>query len=79
MPFQMACRWASRLQEEFHLHSGQLDHIVILERVRRGADLLAALGDFLPWYGAEARILLAHASLWLADLVGARTLLSEMR
>jgi LuxR family maltose regulon positive regulatory protein len=40
-------------------------------------DLLAALGDFLPWYGAEARILLAHASLWLADLVGARTLLAE--
>ena len=35
------------------------------------------LGDFIPWYGAEARILLAHASLWLADVVGARTLLAE--
>src|SRR5712691_6447017 len=38
-------RWpavlASSLQEEFHFHSGKLDHVVILERVRRGADLLA--------------------------------------
>lgn len=45
--------------------------------LRRGRDLLAELGDFVPWYGAEARILLAHASLWLADTVGARTLLAE--
>ena len=35
------------------------------------------LGDYVPWYGAEARILLAHASLWLADVVGARALLAE--
>src|SRR6267378_2595535 len=41
MLFQMACRSASSLQEEFHFHAGQLDHVVILERVRRGADLLA--------------------------------------
>jgi len=40
-------------------------------------DLLVALGDFIPWYGAETRILLAHASLWLADVVGARTLLAQ--
>ncbi len=45
--------------------------------LRRGIDLLAALGDFVPWYGAQARILLAHASLWLADVVAARTLLAE--
>lgn len=45
--------------------------------LRRGLELLATLGDFIPWYGAEARILLAHASLWLADVVGARTLLAE--
>src|SRR5256885_16605282 len=44
MLFQMACRSASRLQEEFHFHSGELDHVVILERVRRGADLLAIDG-----------------------------------
>ena len=45
--------------------------------LRHGADLLAILGDHLAWYGAEARILLARASLWLADIVGARTLLAE--
>ncbi len=45
--------------------------------LRSGISLLEALGDFVPWYCAEARILLAHASLWLADVVGARTLLAE--
>jgi LuxR family transcriptional regulator, maltose regulon positive regulatory protein len=45
--------------------------------LRQGIDLLAALGNFVQWYGAEARILLAHASLWLADTVRARTLLAE--
>jgi LuxR family transcriptional regulator, maltose regulon positive regulatory protein len=45
--------------------------------LRRALDLLGTLGDFLPWYGAEVRILLAHASLWLADVVAARTLLAE--
>src|SRR5580765_6712030 len=29
------------LQEKFHLDAGELDHVVILERVRGGADLLA--------------------------------------
>jgi LuxR family maltose regulon positive regulatory protein len=56
-------------------HQGRADEAK--RDLRRGVDLLAALGDFLPWYGAEARILLAHASLWLADLVGARALLAE--
>src|SRR5688572_5172324 len=32
---------ASGLQEKFHLHAGKLDDVVVLERVRRGADLLA--------------------------------------
>src|SRR5882757_368274 len=31
----------SSLQEEFHLHAGELDHVVILERGGRRADLLA--------------------------------------
>jgi LuxR family transcriptional regulator, maltose regulon positive regulatory protein len=44
---------------------------------RRATELLAALGDFIPWYGAEARILLARAALGLADSVRARTLLAE--
>src|SRR5580765_7617323 len=34
----------SSLQEEFHLHAGELDHVVILERRRRRADLLAVHG-----------------------------------
>jgi LuxR family maltose regulon positive regulatory protein len=45
--------------------------------LRRAMDLLLALGEYIPWYGAEARVLLAHASLSLADAVGARTLLAE--
>jgi LuxR family maltose regulon positive regulatory protein len=56
-------------------HHGRVDEAKAA--VRRGVDLLATLGDFPPWYGAEARILLAHASLWLADVVRARTLLAE--
>jgi LuxR family transcriptional regulator, maltose regulon positive regulatory protein len=56
-------------------HDGRIDEAK--RDLRHGIDLLAALGDFVPWYGAEARILLAYASLWLADTVGARTLLAE--
>jgi LuxR family maltose regulon positive regulatory protein len=56
-------------------HHGRADEAK--QDLRRGIDLLATLGDFIPWYGAEARILLAHAALWLADVVGARTLLAE--
>jgi LuxR family transcriptional regulator, maltose regulon positive regulatory protein len=56
-------------------HDGRLDEAK--RDLRRSIDLLAALGDFAAWYGAEARILLAHASLALADVVRARTLLAE--
>jgi LuxR family transcriptional regulator, maltose regulon positive regulatory protein len=56
-------------------HHGRADEAK--RDLRSGIELLAVLGDFIPWYGAEARILLAHASLWLADVVGARTLLAE--
>jgi LuxR family maltose regulon positive regulatory protein len=56
-------------------HEGRIDEAKL--DLRRGIDRLAALGDFVPWYAAETRILLAHASLWLADVVGARTLLAE--
>ena len=45
--------------------------------LRHGTELLAALGDFIPWYGAETRILLARAAVGLADTVRARTLLAE--
>lgn len=56
-------------------HDGRIDEAK--RDLRRGIDLLTELGNFVPWYGAEARILLAHASLGLADVVGARTLLAE--
>jgi len=56
-------------------HQGRVDEAK--RDLRSGIDLLTQLDDFIPWYGAEARILLAHASLWLADVVGARTLLAE--
>jgi LuxR family transcriptional regulator, maltose regulon positive regulatory protein len=56
-------------------HQGSVD--AAKYDLRRGTQLLATLGDFIPWYGAEARILLAHASIWLADIVGARTLLAD--
>jgi LuxR family maltose regulon positive regulatory protein len=45
--------------------------------LRHAADLLASFGDLLPWYGAEARIMMARAALGLADTVRARTLLAE--
>jgi LuxR family transcriptional regulator, maltose regulon positive regulatory protein len=56
-------------------HEGRVDEAK--RDLHRGIDLLAELAEFVPWYGAEARILLAHASLWLADVVRARTLLAE--
>jgi LuxR family transcriptional regulator, maltose regulon positive regulatory protein len=56
-------------------HQGRVDRAK--HDLRRGIELLAELGDYIPWYGAQTRILLAHASLWLADVVGARALLAE--
>lgn len=56
-------------------HQGRADEAK--RDLRRGIDLLTSLGEYVPWYGAEARILLAHASLRLANVVGARSLLSE--
>jgi LuxR family maltose regulon positive regulatory protein len=56
-------------------HEGRADEAKA--DLRSGVDLLAGLPDVVPWYGAEASILLAHASLWLADVIGARTLLAQ--
>jgi LuxR family maltose regulon positive regulatory protein len=56
-------------------HEGRADEA---KRVLRdGLDQLLTLEDFIPWYTAEVRILLAYASLWLADIVSARALLAE--
>jgi LuxR family maltose regulon positive regulatory protein len=69
------CALAFAASAATRAHHGRADEAK--RDLRSGVDLLTKLGDFIPWYGAEARILLAHASLWLADVVGARTLLAE--
>jgi LuxR family transcriptional regulator, maltose regulon positive regulatory protein len=69
------CALAFAASAATRAHHGRADEAK--RDLRSGIELLAVLGDFIPWYGAEARILLAHASLWLADVVGARTLLAE--
>jgi LuxR family maltose regulon positive regulatory protein len=90
---ELADRAAAIIDEEPSLGSSSISALVFavaaatrarLGRVdeakrdlRRAADQLVALGDFIPWYGAEARIMLARAALGLADTVGARTLLAE--
>jgi LuxR family maltose regulon positive regulatory protein len=69
------CALAFAASAAARAHHGRADEAK--RDLRSGIELLTVLGDFIPWYGAEARILLAHASLWLADVVGARTLLAE--
>ena len=69
------CAMAFAASAAARAHAGRADEAK--QDLRRAIDLLTVLGDFTPWYGAEARILLAHASLGLADVVGARTLLAE--
>jgi LuxR family maltose regulon positive regulatory protein len=44
---------------------------------RAAARLLARLADFVPWYAAEVRIVLAGAALRLGDVPAARELLAE--
>ncbi len=56
-------------------HAGRVDEGK--RDARRAAHLLARLGDFIPWYEAETRIMLARAALRLADVGAARTLLAE--
>ena len=56
-------------------HDGRADEAK--RDVRASLDLLTTMGDSVAWYGAEVRILLACARLWLADVVGARTLLAQ--
>lgn len=47
------------------------------EEVLRVVAALAELDDAPAWLGAQTRLLLAHASLYLADVTGARTLLAQ--
>ena len=56
-------------------HDGRSDEAK--RDVRASLDLLTTQSDSIAWYGAEVRILLACARLWLADVVGARTLLAQ--
>jgi LuxR family maltose regulon positive regulatory protein len=56
-------------------HRGQVEEATA--DWRRALKLLARLTDFVPWYEAEARIVLARAGLRLSDPVSARGLLAE--
>jgi LuxR family maltose regulon positive regulatory protein len=56
-------------------HLGRVDEAK--RDLRHAVNLLARLGEFTPWYGAQTRIMLARAALSLADTVRARTLLAE--
>jgi LuxR family maltose regulon positive regulatory protein len=56
-------------------HLGQVDEGK--RHARKASHLLAGLRDFIPWYEAETRIMLARATLRLADVRTARTLLAE--
>jgi LuxR family maltose regulon positive regulatory protein len=49
---------------------GQVDHAQA--DARRARRLLDSMGDFAPWYDAEARVALARAALRLGDLPAAR-------
>jgi LuxR family maltose regulon positive regulatory protein len=60
---------------EVRSHAGRVDEGK--RDARRAAHLLAGLSDFIPWYEAETRIMLARAALRLADIAAARTLLAE--
>jgi LuxR family maltose regulon positive regulatory protein len=69
------CAHAFAASAAVRAHQGRADEAK--RDLRSGIESLSALGDFIPWYGAQARVLLAHASLRLADIVGARKLLAE--
>jgi LuxR family transcriptional regulator, maltose regulon positive regulatory protein len=56
-------------------HVGDVDHG--RRDARRAAHLLGHLSDFIPWYEAETRIMLARAALRLSDIAAARALLAE--
>lgn len=53
-----------------HVDEGKRD-------ARRATHLLGGIRDFIPWYEAETRIVLARAALRLADIRAARALLAE--
>lgn len=45
--------------------------------LHRATAALAAFDDAPAWFGAQTRLVLAHASLYLADVSGARALLAQ--
>jgi LuxR family maltose regulon positive regulatory protein len=57
------------------VHEGRIDEAKAA--VSRCHSLAGGLEGFVPWYGAEVRILLARVSLTLGDVAGARELLAE--
>jgi LuxR family transcriptional regulator, maltose regulon positive regulatory protein len=45
--------------------------------LRRATQLLEALAEYMPWYEVETRVAMARASIRLADVTLARTLLAQ--
>ncbi len=60
---------------EVQAHAGRIDRGK--HDLRRASQLLARLPEFIPWYEAETRIVLARAALRLADVTAARALLAD--
>ncbi len=56
-------------------HQGRADEAK--QDLQRVAATLAELDDTPAWFGAQTRLLLAHASLYLADVSSARGLLAQ--
>ncbi|HEY2631995.1 MAG TPA: LuxR C-terminal-related transcriptional regulator, partial [Solirubrobacteraceae bacterium] len=66
---------AFAVSADVHSHAGRVDEGK--HHARKASHLLGGLRDFIPWYEAETRITLARATLRLADVRTARTLLAE--
>ncbi len=66
---------AFAVSADVHSHLGRVDEGKL--HARKASHLLGGLRDFIPWYEAETRIMLARAALRLADIRTARTLLAE--
>ena len=60
-----------------HAHEGEVD--AARAEIRHARELIDGDAEVAPWLAVECRLTLARASLLLADLAAARTLLSEAR
>ncbi len=69
-----ACATVYAVSALVHSRRGLADEAK--RELRQAAALLHSLGEFIPWFAVETRIAMARTSARLADVVGARALLS---